>query len=588
MEFKVNTGDEALDTTIRQWLKWDKYPPTRQEVVDLLDRKDVIELKKRFGTRIAFGTAGLRARMEAGTARINDLIVIQTAQGILTHLLAENKDCKNTGIAIGYDHRHNSKRYADLSAAIMVRAGVPVYLFSHTSPTPFVAYVIRKKNLAAGVMVTPSHNPKGDNGYKVYWGNGAQIIPPVDKGIAAAIHANLEPWQHSWDTSILTDNALVTDPYQEVFDSYMKDITSAMCLHREINAETKLKFTYTAMHGVGTPAFKAMFQHFGFKELILVKEQVEEDPEFTTVKNPNPEEGKSALNLSFKTADENGSRVILANDPDADRLAVAEKLEDGSWKVFNGNELDVHMFASAVSSKMLKHIAEKEGFIFEETLTGHKWMGNRIDALMKEGKTSLFAYEEAIGFMCCTQVLDKDGVSAGAIIGEMAAFLATENKTLVAKLDELYQKYGYHFSSNSYYLCHNPDTTKAIFERIRSMEDGSYPSQVGGVKITGLRDLTTGYDNNQPDNKAILPTSKSSHMITFNFENGCIATLRTSGTEPKIKYYSEIFGDMSVSGKSSLEVKLKSFVKTFVKELLQPELNPRRQGGLRFAILPLP
>lgn len=593
MDATVQTGDENLDRTITQWLEWDKHEPTRQEVMELLKKKDVVELKKRFGTRIAFGTAGLRARMEAGTARINDLVIIQTAQGILTHLLSVNQDCKKKGIAIGYDHRHNSRRYAELSAAIMVRAGVPVYLFSHTSPTPFVAYIIRKKGLAAGIMVTPSHNPKGDNGYKVYWGNGAQIIPPVDKGIASAILANLEPWESSWDTSILKNNSLVSDPYEEVFSSYMEDISSEMCLYRNINEQTKLKFTYTAMHGVGTLAFDALFKKFGFKELILVKEQVEEDPEFTTVKNPNPEEGKSALNLSFKTAGENGSTVILANDPDADRLAVAEKQQDGTWKVFNGNELgalfgwwllewyktkesrwqDAYMFASAVSSKMLKHMAEKDGFKFEETLTGHKWMGNRIDKLMKEGKTSIFAFEEAIGFMCCTKVLDKDGVSAGSIIAEMAAKLATEDKTLTAKLDELYHRYGYHFCSNSYFLCYNPATTQAIFERIRTMENGSYPSQIGGVKITGIRDLTTGYDSNQADNKAVLPTSKSSHMITFSFENGCVATLRTSGTEPKIKYYSEIFGDLSTRDKATMEENLKSFVAVFVQELLQPDTN---------------
>ncbi|XP_041454457.1 phosphoglucomutase-2-like [Lytechinus variegatus] len=591
----VDTGNADLDKAIKQWLEWDKNMATRQEVTELLNDHNVAELQERFGTRIQFGTAGLRAAMEAGTARINDLIIIQTAQGLLRYLESVNPECKSQGIIIGYDARYSSQRYAHLTAAIMLRAGIPVYLFSDIVPTPFVPYAIRKYGCAVGVMVTPSHNPKGDNGYKVYWNNSAQIISPIDKGIAKNIEENLEPWSDSWDTSILTRSKLLTDPSDDVLDSYIQDLQQK-CLHREINEKTPLKFTYSAMHGVGTKFICAATQSFGFQPLIMVKEQVEPDPEFPTVKYPNPEEGKSALDLSMSTAEANGSSIIIANDPDADRLAVAEKQRDGQWKIFTGNELgallgwwcyscakqqngvestdsDMYMLASTVSSKLLQKMAEYEGFHFVETLTGFKWMGNKAVDLIKEGKNVIFAFEEAIGFMCGTMVMDKDGISAGTLACEMAAYLKSINLTCTEKLEEIYTKYGYHVSKNSYYICLQPATIKAMFDRIRTLHQGSYPDSIGNSKVTSVRDLTTGYDSSQPDKQAILPVSKSSQMITFTFDNGVTATLRTSGTEPKVKYYTEICADVKQRSKEEISDELSKFVDILVEELLQPELN---------------
>eukprot|EP00057_Strongylocentrotus_purpuratus_P014529 XP_011669003.1 PREDICTED: glucose 1,6-bisphosphate synthase [Strongylocentrotus purpuratus] len=365
---------------------------------------------------------------------------------------------------------------------------------------------------------------------------------------------------------------------------------------REINERHPLRFTYSAMHGVGTKFICAAAKILWIPTLVMVKEQVEPDPEFPTVKYPNPEEGKSALDLSMSTAEANGSSVIIANDPDADRLAVAEKQGDGQWKIFTGNELgallgwwcyscakqqnglestdsDLYMLASTVSSKLLQKMAEKEGFQFMETLTGFKWMGNKAVDLIKEGKNVVFAFEEAIGFMCGTMVMDKDGISAGAMACEMAAYLNSINLTCTEKLDEIYEKYGYHVSKNSYYICLQPATMQAMFERIRTLNQGSYPDSIGGSKVTSVRDLTTGYDSSQPDKRAILPVSKSSQMITFTFDNGVIATLRTSGTEPKIKYYTEICADATQRSKEEISNELSKFVNTLVEELLQPEMN---------------
>lgn len=302
--------------------------------------------------------------------------------------------------------------------------------------------------------------------------------------------------------------------------------------------------------------------------------------------------------MSFALADKEGATVILANDPDADRLAIAEKQESGQWRVFSGNELgallgwwifqcwklkkregkgsikDVYMLSSTVSSKILRAIAVKEGFHFEETLTGFKWMGNRARELMDQGKTVLFAFEEAIGYMCSPAVLDKDGVSAAAIAGEFVSYLASKNITLSHQLRSIHEEYGYHISKNSYFICYNQDTIKQMFERLRNYDgENSYPKECGSFAITAVRDLTTGYDSNQPDNKAILPTSKSSQMITFTFANGGVATIRTSGTEPKIKYYTELCAAPGNSDLNQLKTELDNLADAIVEHFYQPEKN---------------
>ncbi len=319
-------------------------------------------------------------------------------------------------------------------------------------------------------MITASHNPKEDNGYKVYFDNGSQIISPHDKGIASCIYENLKPRTDSWAIENVDANDLRVEPFDEVYQDYFASLKK-MCNHSDLNAITPLRFTYTAMHGVGYEFSVESFKSFNHIPFISVKEQIQPDPEFPTVAFPNPEEGKSALNLAIKTANENGSTVILANDPDADRLAVAEKNpQSNEWRIFNGNEIgalfgwwiwlcykeknkaaleaqpdlakNVYMLYSTVSSQILRSISEKEGFACEDTLTGFKWMGNRAhDLINNENKEVIFCFEEAIGFLCSSNVLDKDGISAEAIMAEMAVYLeSVEKRNLAAQLDWIYNK----------------------------------------------------------------------------------------------------------------------------------------------------
>ncbi|KAG7206609.1 hypothetical protein KM043_000291 [Ampulex compressa] len=596
--FSMEPQSEAYEEVVKEWLRWNRDPKAEVEIRDLLRKGDAKALSDLFLKRLQFGTAGLRGRMGPGYGQMNDLVIVQTGQGLSQYILNTITDAHDRGIVVGYDGRYNSKRFAELTAAIFVSNNVRVYLFSKVCPTPFIPYAVTKYGCAAGVMITASHNPKDDNGYKVYWENGAQIISPHDKEIQKYILQNLEPQESSWNVGKIYESTRYTDPLEDIMKSYMPDLAKDV-LYPEVNKNTILKFTYTAMHGVGYEYMAAAFGAANFKPFIAVEEQKLPDPEFSTVKFPNPEEGKSALDLSVRTADKNASTIILANDPDADRLACATKTESGDWYVFSGNELgallgwwmlhtyqvrhpdadlsNAYMLASTVSSKILASMAKREGFNFEETLTGFKWMGNKSLELSKKGNRVLFAYEEAIGFMCGTNVLDKDGISAGVRIAEMCAYLEIMGLTLERKLEEIYEKYGYHLSENSYWLCHEPATIERIFEKLRNPDGkaGAYPRSILGGKyeITGVRDLTTGYDSARPGNKAVLPVSKSSQMITFTFANGLVATLRTSGTEPKIKYYCELCASTEERNLDALKATLTDMVQAIVREFLEPERN---------------
>jgi len=588
--------DASLTKAVEQWLSWNKDEASSNEIKRLVDKKEYSQLEKLLCSRMEFGTAGLRAKMGAGFSQMNTLTIIQTAQGLLKHAQSQftPEELASKGIVIAFDARYNSKSYASLTASIFARAGCRVRLFSDICPTPYVAFSCRFYGLCLGVMCTASHNPKQDNGYKVYWSNGAQIIPPHDKAIADAIVNNLEPWESSWEIPSIPEiyiNELINDPMAEVDVEYMK-LLKTSSTRLEKNRKSKLKFTYTPVHGVGTKFVKLAMKTFNLPELIEVPLQCKPDPEFPTAEFPNPEEGKGVLKLAMEAAEAGGSRHVLASDPDADRLAVVEKQDDGSWRAFTGNELgaifgwwavsnwknsgspdgeNTYMLASTVSSVILKTIAKKENLLFEDTLTGFKWMGSRAKELIDQGKKVIFAFEEAIGFMYGQNVLDKDGVSAAAVMAEIITTLHEDNISLSQQLDNIYNTYGYHVTNNSYYICHDKEVINTMFARIRNWgkNSGVYPEALGRFKISGIRDLYTGFDTREEDKIAKLPVSKTSHMITFYFDGGAVLTMRTSGTEPKIKFYSEMIG----SSRESCTSELNELIELMVKDFYQPEKN---------------
>ena len=623
--------------TATQCVAWDPCAETRAYTELLLERTSTLagastsaaaEVISRFGERLEFGTAGLRAAMGAGTARMNDLVVLQTAQGLVSYIIATDAAAQRgsvdvshppISIVLGYDHRArgtlNSHRFALITAAACLRRGVRVHLFSTLVATPLVPFAVRRLGAAAGVMVTASHNPAADNGYKVYWSHGAQITPPHDAGIAAAIAANLEP-QGDYSPDGAASEATIRehplcapDETASLVAAYIAASAAALSEHATMPLAQRpppLRAAYTAMHGVGAPFVRAMFAAFQLPPLVETPEQITPDPAFPTVAYPNPEEGAGALKLAMATADREGCSLILANDPDADRLAVAQWVPEvagetipgaprtpgapGAWRVFTGNEIgallahwawsrhvahggvcsdDIVMIASTVSSKFIAALAAKEGFRFEETLTGFKWMGAAIARHEAAGRRVLFSFEEAIGFACGSVVRDKDGITAAAVFAEMAAALAAHGRTIAQHIDYLYARYGTFISHNGYIVVPSPSMTAAIFARLRN--EGHYWARIGrDLRIVAVRDLSgEGFDSEAADGVPTLPTSAGAHMLTYRFNNGVTATLRASGTEPKLKWYAEASGPDA----SAVRQELERTVRLIVDEMLQPEVH---------------
>ncbi|CAL4067338.1 unnamed protein product, partial [Meganyctiphanes norvegica] len=606
MEFNIDKCKklEGMGIDFTEWFK--SYLGSRQHVAvaneitsepekktfeidnDLSGKSIVNEIIKVLTHKMHFGNLGDRISEAIQLTYFKSLFLVKKSQKFTKNLTARRTN-RGTTTSVFYDDEN--ELYACLiliSVGFMEQSGGE-YSLPNSRPESWNGH----GNLdggAIGCQGSESSTPNLDLEDVAEQDLSLPILPVHDLAEADQSQEAVDDAERSWEDSQVEDQPtrLMPGIHSQWF---------AQLLMKERKKDGPHTFSAAECHCFPNSWTVGVFK-LDFSPLIPVKEQMDPDPEFPTVKFPNPEEGKSALDLSFKTANENDSTVILANDPDADRLAVAEKLPDGNWKVFTGNEegavlgwwawyrsrkltpnLDpdqCYMIASTVSSKILGAIAKKEGFHFVETLTGFKWMGNKADELLCQGKTVLFAFEEAIGYMNGSEVLDKDGVSAAMRLAEMAADLQTQGKSLVQQLHHIYETYGYHVSCNSYFICKDQEIINAMFDRIRNFNGPkAYPTSVcdGKYTINSVRDLTTGYDSSQKDQRAILPVDPSSQMITFSFDNGCVLTLRTSGTEPKIKYYSEMCAKPEQKDWDGLEKELEELVSGVVENLMQPERN---------------
>ncbi|EPQ58748.1 hypothetical protein GLOTRDRAFT_104172 [Gloeophyllum trabeum ATCC 11539] len=603
----MSATNPSIEKLVKEWLRLDKNESTRKEIELLWQQRRTDELEKRLRKRIEFGTAGLRGKMEAGFARMNDLTIIQASQGLCAYVLENIADASVRGVVIGYDHRHNSERWAMLTAAAFAAKNMKVHLLRGKVHTPMVPFSLKRLCAACGVMITASHNPKDDNGYKVYWENGVQIVEPHDKGIAKSIEAHLEPGQYD-PSSILSSSLCVdvTESMQGKYLLYLQGLSSP-----STNSPETIRVVNTSMHGVSHAILTKVFASLGRQPFVSVIEQETPDPDFPTVKFPNPEEKGNLIldaptsqflnrlqDLAMRRGEEEKVNYVLAQDPDADRFAAAERRPDGKWTQFTGDQLGtlfaaavlesyrgsgkqlnkLAMVASTVSSKMIAAMAKAEGFRFLECLTGFKYIGNTALVAVSEGFEVPFGYEEAIGFMFGDEVRDKDGVAATIVFLDLVTSLQARGKTAFSYLQELYQQYGYFQTSNSYFICTEAATINKIFARLREfpgeVRRAAYPKAIAGLAIVQVRDLTIGYDSsNAPTYKPTLPLS-SGHMIQFKAESPTkdeeiFLTLRTSGTEPKIKYYLE--------GKGSDAAKVAGLLSRVVTELgdiwLQADLN---------------
>ncbi|WP_217551153.1 phospho-sugar mutase [Streptomyces sp. GbtcB6] len=507
---------DDLTARARAWQSEDPDPETRDELAKLIEAGDLTELSARFSGTLQFGTAGLRGELGAGPMRMNRSVVIRAAAGLAAYL---RKQGQGTGtVVIGYDARHKSADFARDTAAVMTGAGLQAVVLPRPLPTPVLAFAIRHLGAVAGVEVTASHNPPRDNGYKVYLGDGSQIVPPADAEIAAEIQtiASLHEVPRpdtGWET--LDDTVL---------DAYLARTDAVLAPGSPRTART----VYTAMHGVGKDTLLAAFARAGFPAPALVTEQAEPDPDFPTVAFPNPEE-PGAMDLAFAKARETDPDLIIANDPDADRCAAAVK-DNGTWRMLRGDEvgslLAAHLvrrgatgvFAeSIVSSSLLGRIAEKAGLPYEETLTGFKWIA-RVDGLR-------YGYEEALGYCVDPDgVRDKDGITAALLITELASVLKEENRTLLDLLDDLAVEHGLHATDQ---LSVRVQDLSVIAQAMRTLREHP-PTELAGLPVTKAEDLTQGTES-------LPPTDGLRYTLT-----GARVIVRPSGTEPKLKCYLEV------------------------------------------------
>lgn len=529
-----------------RWMADDPDPRTRAQTQALLDDPDPSELNAAFGQMLRFGTAGLRGRLGPGPNRMNQALVRRASAGFGRHLI----ECFSSGsVAVGFDARHGSRQFAEDTARVLAGLGLTVYLDDCPRPTPCLAFAVKYMGCIGGVMVTASHNPPADNGYKVYWADAAQIIPPHDVAIAAQIAAIAD-----LGGVVLADLSTVKPIPAEVMQAYAAEVDAL----RTFDGPTDLTIVYTAMHGVGRDTVVSTLNRNGYTAVHPVTEQADPDPDFPTVAFPNPEE-PGALDLALAQATRLGADVIIANDPDADRLAVALPTTTG-FRALSGNELGALIAAdrlahgargknplvatTVVSSQLLQKQAAAAGVAYAQTLTGFKWIAN---AAMNHDGRFLFGFEEAIGYSVGEVVRDKDGVSAALVLCDVLARAKANGRSGWDLLADIYAQHGVHRSVQ--HSIRMPGAAGAaqiagIMHGLRAKP----PKAIAGQAVSAVLDFAT-------DDTGLPPTN----LLRFTCADGARVLARPSGTEPKIKFYFEVVGPLGASledGESAADARL--------------------------------
>jgi len=532
--------DDALRRAAEEWIAADPDPATRAELRSLLAVGDQAALADRMAGTLAFGTAGIRGAVGAGSNRMNRAVVIRTTRGLADYLAATRPGAGP--VVVGFDGRLSSRAFAEDAVGVLAAAGVPVRYFPEVAPTPLVAYAARVLGASAAAVVTASHNPPQDNGYKVYDANAAQIVPPADAGIAAAIDRVGRAVDVPRVEGALAGASDLARPIEASLTArYVEEV---LALRPSIPADRRLRIVYTPLHGVGRVLAERVLRTAGFADLAVVAEQAEPDGSFPTVAFPNPEE-PGALDLARALAARVGADLILANDPDADRLAVCLP-RDGGWVMLTGNQVGQLLadfllehagpgptplvVNSIVSSPMLASIAAAYGARWEATLTGFKWIANAaLDLEAAEGTRFVFGYEEALGYTAGPVVRDKDGISAALLFAELAAHCRAVGETVFDRLARLYRRHGLWVSVQHSVV--RPGSQGAA-EIATAMEllGRSRPKRLSGVEVTAVTDFREGAEQ-RPRWLGASP------LVALELGPAGRALVRPSGTEPKLKIY---------------------------------------------------
>ncbi len=546
------TISDELRAAVRAWQADDPDPTTRDELDGLLAEGDAAGLAERFAGTLQFGTAGLRGLLGAGPNRMNRKVVLRATAGLCAYLIETTKDARERGVCIGYDGRRLSREFAADAASVALGMGFRVHAFESVVPTPVLAFACLEMHAAAGIMVTASHNPPAYNGYKVYWGNGAQIIPPHDGGIAAAID-RVGSVEEIARTAIAEAPDRVTILGAELERRYL-DRVRALQVHPDLPRE--LSIAYTALHGVGDRLARTALAEAGFTSVASVPEQAEPDGRFPTVAFPNPEE-KGAMDMVLALAKAKGAELVLANDPDADRLAVAVRDDAGEYVQLTGNEVgcllghylldqgppgDARLVVNTiVSSPMLGSIARAHGAQWEQTLTGFKWIANRALEREAGGSRFVLGYEEALGYTVGALVRDKDGIGTAVVVADMAAYCKAQGRTLLDELELTWRRYGMFLSRQISKVLPGTEGAARIAAMMAAVREAP-PAELAGHRVHAILDLQKGERRSGGD---VTPSGfPQGDVIAIELEGDHRVMLRPSGTEPKIKLYVDVRVDV--------------------------------------------
>ena len=537
-----------------QWLK--DFADDAETVRELLEiRDDEKEIEDRFYTELSFGTAGMRGVLGAGMNRMNKYNVRRATKGLAGHLLKNPTDAAR-GVVIAYDSRRFSAEFARDTALVLCAEGVPAFLFDALRPVPVLSFAVRHLHAAAGVVITASHNPPQYNGYKVYGEDGAQVAPEIAESITRVIRATKYTECRLMDEQEALDKGLLKIiGNKEVDDDYIARIKTLSINPELLKKEgSGLNIVYTPLHGSGNVPVRRVLKEIGLTNVAVVKEQEMPDPNFSTIKAPNPED-PGAYELAFKKAAEVGASVIFATDPDCDRLGVAVKDGSGEWHLLSGNQIGcvlLHYILSSkqksgtlpangaavksiVSTSLANRICESFHVKLFETLTGFKFIGEKIQQFMDSGDyTFLFGFEESYGFLSSTFVRDKDGVNASLLISEVACACMAEGITLYDRVQQIFREYGYYVENVVSTTLPGKDGLTRMKEIMTGLRNNP-PKEIAGLKVTAVRDYLKGTRmSGGTEEPTGLPISD---VLYFELEKGCWVCVRPSGTEPKIKLY---------------------------------------------------
>ena len=550
----------SCENKAKEWLSSSFNEETRKEVQAMLDNSDKTELIDSFYKDLEFGTGGLRGIMGAGSNRMNIYTVGMATQGFANYLKKSFANKETISVVVGHDCRNNSRLFAETVAAIFSANGIKVYLFDDLRPTPEVSFAIRELKCQGGVNITASHNPKEYNGYKAYWDDGAQVLAPHDKGIIDEVEkVKIE------DVKFGANNDLIQIIGKEIDDLYLDRIKTLSIDPAVIERHKDLKIVYTPLHGAGRILIPESLKRWGFEKVYTVKEQMVKDGNFPTVVSPNPENGE-ALTLALRDAKEIDADIVMASDPDADRVGMACKNDKGEWVLINGNQTCLiflyyiitnriktgkmqpndFIVKTIVTTELIKKIADKNNVEMIDCFTGFKWIAREIREF--EGvKQYIGGGEESYGFMAEDFVRDKDAVSAMCLLAEICAYAKDQGKTLYDLLMEIYLEYG--FSHEFTVNVVRPGKTGA--DEIKQMMENfrnNPPKQLGDSPIVITKDFLKLEQTDANGNVTKLEMPDTSNVLQWFCENGDKVSVRPSGTEPKIKFYFEVKGEMKCAG----------------------------------------